>query len=303
MVAEAVDRPVEREYRNVGVDNLRWQSFVPRAGDIFVCTPPKCGTTWMQAIVAALLFPEGAPGPVMRIAPWLDARFEPIDDVVARLEAQSHRRSIKTHTPADGIPWYPSVSYVVVGRHGLDAFMSLLNHMRNMRPEVFMRLGASAAQDGIALGDGRRAPVEDVHEFFSWWLENPLWFEHVASFWSHVAEPNVLFVHYNDMQADLDGQMRRVASFLDISVREDQWAEQVERCTFESMKKGSDKISDFANFVGGAETFLYKGSNGRWRDVLTVDELAAFDRRANELLPSDAIAWTTSGQAALSARP
>ena len=60
----AVERSIEREYRNVGVDNLRWERFVPRAGDIFVCTPPKCGTTWMQAIVAALLFPEGALGPV-----------------------------------------------------------------------------------------------------------------------------------------------------------------------------------------------------------------------------------------------
>ena len=104
------------------------------------------------------------------------------------------------------------------------------------------------------------------------------------------------------MQADLDGQMRRVASFLDIPVQEEQWPQQVERCTFESMKKDSDKISDFANFVGGAETSLYKGSNDRWRDLLTADELAAFDRRSKALLPPDAIAWTTFGQTALAPR-
>lgn len=300
MGAEAVRRPIERGYRNVGFDNSRWQRFVFRPGDIVVCTPPKCGTTWMQAIVAALLFPEGAPGPVMEIAPWLDARFVDIDVLTTRLDAQTHRRSIKTHTPADGIPWYPTASYIVVGRDGRDAFMSFLNHMRNMRPEVSMRLGVSAVEEGIPLGYGRRPPVDDVHEFFAWWLnEQPMWFEHVASFWSHVGEPNVLFAHYNDMQADLDGQMRRVAAFLGIAVEESRWPEVVERCTFDSMKKRSNEISDFANFVGGADTFLYKGTNNRWRDILTAEELAAFDRRSKELLPPDAVAWTTLGQVAL----
>ena len=146
-----------------------------------------------------------------------------------------------------------------------------------------------------------RPAVDDVHEFFTWCLdENPIWFEHVASFWAHRDEPNVLFVHYNDLQADLDAQMRRVAAFLDIEIDERRWADQVERCTFESMKRRSAEIADFeSHFVGGADTFLYKGTNGRWRDVLTAEELERFDQRARELLPPEAIAWTTSGQTAL----
>jgi aryl sulfotransferase len=299
MSAEAVERPIEREYRTVVSDNLRWSRFVSRPGDIFVCTPPKCGTTWMQAIVVALLFQDGAaPGSVWEIAPWIDARFEPIDDVIARLDAQTFRRSIKTHTAADGIPWYPTASYIIVGRDGRDAFMSMLNHMRNLRPETIMELAISAAQDGIDLAGGP-PPLDDVHEFFTWWLENPMWLEHVSSFWGHRGEPNVLFVHFNDMQADLGAQMRHVAAFLGVDVDAQRWPDLVERCTFESMKRRSNEISDFAGFVGGADTFLYKGSNGRWRDVLTADELDAFDRRSKELLPPDAITWTTSGEAAL----
>ena len=65
------------------------------------------------------------------------------------------------------------------------------------------------------------------------------------------------------------------------------------------MKKRADEIADFeAHFVGGADTFLYKGTNGRWRDVLTAEELDRFDRRCKELLPADAIAWT-QGRTAL----
>src|SRR3954469_4784330 len=99
---------MQREYRSVLSDNLRWNGFVARPGDIFVCTAPKCGTTWMQTIVNSLTFPNGdSPGPVMQIAPWIDARFYPVDEIIARLDGQTFRRSVKTHTNADGIPWYP----------------------------------------------------------------------------------------------------------------------------------------------------------------------------------------------------
>jgi aryl sulfotransferase len=287
-----VDRPVEREYRHVVSDNRRWDKFVARPGDIFVCTPPKCGTTWMQTIVIELLFPRGdAPGPVTHIAPWIDARFEPIDVILARLEAQTHRRSMKTHTAADGIPWFADASYIVVGRDGRDAFMSFHNHMANMRPELIMELVGSAIEDGIDLGDGNIPPVDDIHAFYQWWLDQKILFDHIGTFWDHRDEPNVLFVHYDEMKADLEGSIRGVADFLGIDVEAARRPALVERCTFESMKARSDEIGDFGSFVGGADTFLYKGTNGRWRDVLTPAELADFDRCSAELLPVDAIAW------------
>src|SRR6185369_4854824 len=100
-------------YRSATSDNRRWLGFNPRAGDIFVCTPAKCGTTWMQAIVASLLWPDGdLPGPVLSISPWLEFQAFPIDEILARLEAQTHRRFIKTHTALDGIPLRADAKYV-----------------------------------------------------------------------------------------------------------------------------------------------------------------------------------------------
>jgi len=59
----SVDISLLRPYRTAVFDNRRWAGFEPRPRDIFVCTPPKCGTTWTQAIVASLLWPDGkAPG-------------------------------------------------------------------------------------------------------------------------------------------------------------------------------------------------------------------------------------------------
>src|SRR6202030_396285 len=126
--------------------------------------------------------------------------------------------SVKTHTAADGIPWFPSASYIVVGRDGRDAFMSFLNHMRSMRPDLMMEMAISAVAEGIEFAGP--PPLDDFHKFYAWWLESPIWFEHVASFWAHRHESNVLFAHFNDMTDDLDGEMRRVAQFIGIEIDE-----------------------------------------------------------------------------------
>jgi aryl sulfotransferase len=292
---DAVERRVEKEYRSVVSDNRRWENFVVRPGDIFVCTPPKCGTTWTQTIVMTLLYPDGdAPGSVFEAAPWLDARFEPIDVVLGRLESQTRRRCIKTHTPADGIPWFPEASYIVVGRDGRDAFMSFHNHMSNMRPDMIMELAGSAMAEGIELGE--IPPVDDIHDFYDYWLRERIYFDHLATFWSHRDEPNVRFVHFDDLKADLEGSMRGIAEFCGIEIDDARWPALVERCTFASMKAHSDEIADFGRlFVGGADTFLYKGTNGRWHGVLSDEELADFDQCSAEWLAPDAVTWLNRG--------
>jgi len=279
------------EYRHFVSDSRRWTHFVPRAGDIVVCTPPKCGTTWTQTIVANLLFPNGdMPAPVTIMAPWIDARFNPLDETLAGLAAQTHRRSIKTHTPADGIPWFTDASYIVVGRDGRDAFMSFTNHIANMQPDRVATLIASALEEGIELSGA--GPSSDIHEFFTGWLADGAFFNFITTYWQYRDEPNVLFVHYDDLQADLDAEMRRIAAFLGITVDETTWPEAKARCGFEYMRNNSQKIGKFDEmFVGGGKSFFFKGTNGRWRDVLTADELRAYDERATALLAPDARAW------------
>ena len=71
-----VDVSLLRPYRWAVSDNHRWERFECRPGDIFVCTPPKCGTTWMQTILASLLWPDGdVPGQVMTISSFVKVRI------------------------------------------------------------------------------------------------------------------------------------------------------------------------------------------------------------------------------------
>jgi len=283
-----------RPYRTAVYDNQRWARFTPRPRDIFVCTPPKCGTTWTQTIAVNLLWPDGDhPATVMELSPWLEAEFYPLDEMMARLEAQTHRRVIKSHTPADGIPFFPDAKYVFVARDGRDAFMSFCHHREVFRDDVREKLNVRALADGVPPmppWDG------DVHGFFAAWMAMGDLFTHVATFWKRRGEPNLLFVHYADLKSDLAGEMRRIAEFLEVEVSAAKWPGVVERCTFESMKANGDRVGSFWNFDGGAQSFLFKGTNGRWRDVLTPAELDAYRTRVAELLPPEAAAWLERGR-------
>jgi len=286
-----------REYRNAVADNARWRGFEPRPDDIFVCTPPKCGTTWMQTIVANLLWPDGdLPGQIANgISPWIEAKFMPADAMHAMLKAQTHRRAMKSHSPADAIPWFPQAKYITVARDGRDAFMSFVNHAQRLK--IIDMLNAQAAQEGLR-------PLKkfdgDYHGYFKIWLEELDYFDVVASYWARRNEPNLLFVHYNDMKADLGAEMRRVAAFLDIEIPESKWPAVIERCSFESMRNigdGPDPMS--MAFEGGTKGFIFKGTNGRWRGVLNEDDLAAYQRRVAETLSPDAARWIEHGRHAV----
>lgn len=177
-----------------------------------------------------------------------------------------------------------------------------------------MRHGFTKMLNEFAGPDVADMPIwdGDVHGFFDTFISTgsfpweadgaPWWshFHHCATWWELRDEPNVLFVHYNDMLVDLEGEMRRVARFLgvDVDLDEDAWPAVVERCRLDSMREDARKaqLHDLG-FVGGADSFFYNGSNGRWRGVLT-DELGRYERRVAEVLSPEAAMWLEHGRRA-----
>src|SRR6266568_3178527 len=104
-IGSAARMTAVRRYEASMYDSNRWDGFELRPGDIIISTPPKCGTTWTQMICALLILQEPElPLPLDTLSPWIDMVTRARTDVFADLEAQTHRRFIKTHTPLDGIP-------------------------------------------------------------------------------------------------------------------------------------------------------------------------------------------------------
>jgi aryl sulfotransferase len=287
-----------RPYRNAVMDNARWEGFEPRPNDIFVCTPSKCGTTWMQTIVANLIWPDGDfPGPIVNgVSPWIEAKFMPAEAMYAMLGAQTHRRAMKSHSPADCIPWFPQAKYISVVRDGRDAFMSWCNHVSRMK--IIDVMNAQAEREGVAT---LRKFDGDYRAYFKAWLADNNFFDIVASYWAKRGQRNLLFAHYNDLKADLGGEMRRVAEFLGIDIPQSKWPAAIERCTFEAMRNVEDP-GMFNFFEGGLKGFIFKGTNGRWRDVLGEEELAMYQTRLVDALSPEAVKFVEGGRHAIGLR-
>ncbi len=130
-MTESESRP-PRVYRGLISDSARWRSFRHRPGDVVICTPPKSGTTWAQAIVAMLLAGHDVVDLVNgTTSPWLDHTIRTIDQVIAELDAQTTRRCVKTHTPLDGLPLGDGVRYITVYRHPIDVHFSMRKFISN----------------------------------------------------------------------------------------------------------------------------------------------------------------------------
>ena len=295
-------RQPTNEFRRAIEDSLRWRDFEHRADDIFISTPPKSGTTWMQGIVSSLLWPAGdAPGDRSDRSPWVDARFTPVEELLAHLDAQQHRRFIKTHSPADCVPIFEECTYITVYRDGRDALMSWANHRGAMRQEVVDFVNATAAEEGLPLlppWDG------DMDELFEQWSNDCSPITHLASWWPLRNEEFAYFVPYNDLTADLEGEMRRLAAFLGIEVPEELWPAAVERCGLSEMREDARSAGRIDMvFEQGADSFFHKGTNGRWRDALTPAQLDRYDALVTDGLPADAAQWLESGSLAGGRRP
>jgi len=298
-----------RVYRSWVADSRRWDGFKPRPTDIVIATYPKCGTTWMQQIVSLLIHKSPEPRTLPHQAAWLEMRHQTTPaEALAAIEREPSPRSIKCHMPFDGIPVFDEVKYIHVARDGRDACMSYHNHCRAFTP------GALARQDKAGLDDpwlARPAPraSEDARRFFLDWLgkgSTPQesdglpylsFFNFERTYWEARRRPNLLLVHYNDMKSDLDGEMRRVARFLGIEIAESLWPALVAAAGFEAMKAAGDVLLPHAGHIweGGAGRFLHKGTNERWREVLTEADIAAYEAKVAEMLPADCARWLAGG--------
>ena len=287
-----------RTYKHHHLDSTRWDHIALRRDDIVITTPYKCGTTWTQHIVAGLLHGPGTM-PDREMSPWIDARFwGPIEPIAAAAEARRDRRFFKSHLALDGMVWDDRVKYVVVGRDSRDVFMSLLNHYANYGEAAMNALNNDPSVAPIPPFDG------DAHGFWANWIARgyfdweedgwPFWshHHHLATWWTARREPNVHLMHYNDLTAAPAAEIRRLSEFLEINVTDDQIADVAAATHIDAMRTRALDAEAASGgpgnglFTGGVAAFIYKGTNGRWRDVLNADELAQYDARASRLDPA-----------------
>ncbi|MFW6093838.1 MAG: sulfotransferase domain-containing protein [Pseudomonadota bacterium] len=295
MASDGIRWPVKtREFQNHHFDSTIWNDFVFRDDDIVIATYAKAGTTWMQQIVGQLVFAGDPDIHVGELSPWLDLRVPPKDVKLPEVEAQTHRRFIKTHLPVDALVFSPKAKYIYIGRDGRDVVWSMYHHHSTANAAWYAALNDTPGRVGPPIAP----PPAHVRDFWRMWMDEngepwwPFW-ENVRSWWAIRDLPNVLLVHFEDLKRDLPGEMLRIADYLGVTLDDATWNRAVEHCTFEWMKQHADRTVPLGGIFwdGGATTFINKGVNGRWRDVLTDAECAEYEARAEAELGPECARW------------
>lgn len=301
MRADTITWPEKsREFHNHHFDSTIWNDFKFRDDDIIIATYAKAGTTWMQQIVSQLIFNGEEELEVAEMSPWLDLRVPAKEVKLPAVEAQPHRRFVKTHLPVDALVYSPRAKYIYIARDGRDVVWSMYNHHATANEHWYHALNDTPGRVGPPI----EKPVASVHQYFLDWMEkdgHPFWpfWENVRSWWAIRHLPNLLMVHFEDLKRDLPGQMLRIAEFLEVPIDEARWPAIVEHCGFDYMKAHAEKSvpTGGAFWDGGASSFLHKGTNGRWRDVLTAKDNADYLKRAKKELGAAGARWLAEGGA------
>lgn len=255
----------------------------------------------MQQIVSQLIF-AGAEGvELYETSPWFEKR-QLRDKVHALYGAQTHRRLLKSHLPLDCLVYEPRARYVCVLRDGRDTMWSWHGYLARATPYFYEFKNAGDDRVGPPL----QRPGPDPRVEFLRFLDHgddpsransPFW-EYVRGWWGARNLPNLLLVHFADLKADMEGQIRRTAAFLDIHVPDALWPTILEHCSFEYMKKHSAQMSpqgSDALYEKGSDSFVNKGTNGRWRDVLSEEDIQRYEKRAVEELGQECADWLAHG--------
>ncbi|WP_164002152.1 sulfotransferase domain-containing protein [Pyxidicoccus caerfyrddinensis] len=246
------------------VFRMRYILLKPRPGDIYVASAPKTGTTWMQQIVYQVL--TGGRGEfehLYQVAPDLDAlAFKGFAREV--LDTMPSPRILKTHLYYWMVAPPPDSRVIYVTRNAADAMVSLHHHL-GLVNGYWTRLDASFIRHSGMVTQ---------------------WLKHLETWWPHRADPNVLHIRYEDMSADLEGSIRKVASFLGVTLEEERMGDILEKCSFAYMKKHHERFDTRLRvFHAGAAKmgFIRKGVVGDSRTALTPEVQAMLGERMGRL--------------------
>ena len=226
--------------------------------DIFVATQMKCGTTWMQQIVYEILsqgngdFSDQGHGHLYNTCPWIEAR-QSVSMEDAPLLGDQQKRLIKTHLPTALCPYNEAAKYIYVARHPVSCFASCV--------------------DFIEMLAGPFAPTRTA--LSEWFCSDKMfwqsWPVHVDGWWQWSQQrDNVLFIHFEALKDNPEATIRTIASFLNITLNEQQLKNVLEKSSFQYMQTHEYyfEMAPPNLFSESSNTrFMQSGKNGRHQDV------------------------------------
>lgn len=278
-------------YKGDFTNTDRWAHFTNKPGDVFVSTPPKCGTTWTTSIVTMLCHGRTDLVPT-EIVQWVDAEVVPIDEAVSSLNAQTVRRCIKSHTPFDGMPYFEDAAYIAVYRHPIDMLFSLRNHTANMKNAPPDHPYCSDSDTSLRHFASETIDFENYDEGT---LEAMV--RHYRSFIQSPVPENIIAIHYADMLSDPRGAIQKIADFMGLEENSVLTDAVYDATKFSKMKSQAERFAPFANrdFWRSSTAFFDTGGTKKWTGKLSETSLAIYRNRIDSMLSKEELVWLENG--------
>ncbi|XP_078660970.1 sulfotransferase 2B1-like [Branchiostoma floridae x Branchiostoma belcheri] len=267
------------EYRGTffysGFTTKEWLDSMPdyvmHDDDVAIVTYIKAGTNWTIEIVNKLLRAAGKTETRAEDIPWcfeaqLQGFGKPGHVILAD---QPSPRIIHTHLPRHLAPKMMSspkgnVKVIVVMRNPKDTAVSLYHFL-------------------VKLGSVHPALVKSWDECAQDFLDGKVYagdfYDHALGWWQMRDDPHFLFLKYEDMNKDLTSAVRKIMTFLDITLDDVTLSSIVESCTFDSLKA----VWNDSRLMG-KPLMARKGVVGDWKNMFTESQCQAYDAKYRERL-------------------
>jgi hypothetical protein len=245
----------------------RFPEYEPTPHDVFVCSYFKSGTNWTMQIAVQIAYRGRAEFEhIHDLVPWPEmperVRFAvPLADDRPRAGCPSGLRVIKTHLALSAVPYSSAARYICVVRDPKDVFVSGYHFIRSVAlgpamPPVAVWLDAALSPD----------------------TPHGSWAEHLQSCWRLRDRPNVLFLTYEQMRADLPAAVDKIAALMGIELTPAERASVIAQSTFEHMKNIGDRFDPMgAPWASSRGAMMRRGERGKSGELISAADQRRID--------------------------
>lgn len=251
---KAVLREIRRAIfaRKDSAQDLPQTPFLPRKvypDDVFVVSYPRSGNTWVRFLIANLVKQD-----TDEIVDFYSSvKYIPeVGRHNSIIESLCRPRLMKSHAPYQS--GYPNVVYIV--RDGRDVYVSFYHHRLHALP--------SNTTFGEFLARTDHWPC--------------LWCEHVDSWLLAREKPRMVVIRYEDLLADTEREILKIASFLGLEPTMEQIRYAIEQSSFENMRRLEvERGRPYKAESPGL--FVRRGRPGNWKEYFGEEEKEIFKKR------------------------
>ena len=233
-----------------------------RPTDMFLCTYPKSGTTWLGFLIAHAIRASESESLDLKSFNQYVPDVNLLYTKRGSLDAYTSKvdpRFFLCHATYD--EQLPKVVYVV--RDPRDTMLSYRHYQKFLKADYDVSLEDFCADD-------KHWPCD--------------WDVHVASWLMPRRHKNLVVVRYEDLHLDAESALRAVFDLAELNVSTQRIKAAVEASRFDRMRDAEEKFGVHGKDARSGERFVRKGQVGSWRDEMSSEAIANLEEKYGDVM-------------------